>query len=93
VQLSTTAGQASASPGLSPHDKPSFIALPALATEATLHQSWPDGPTVKPLDYAALCTSEDVHADLERTVQDLGQWLNVLDVGLGSLLSFVPAPA
>jgi hypothetical protein len=92
LQLSSTAPTLpSISPGPSPIEKPVSIQLPTFVTESTLMASWQEGPNVKALNYTALLTSEDVHADLDKTVQDLGQWLNCLDVGLGSLLSFVPS--
>ena len=45
------------------------------------------GPAIPPLDFAALLQSDDLmHAELARTVDDLAQWLGVVEVGLGALL-------
>ncbi|KAN0060033.1 kinase that interacts with cdc31p [Thecaphora frezii] len=40
------------------------------------------GPPIRPLDFAALGSKEDVHSELARTVDDLGRWLDVLSLGL-----------
>ncbi|SPO37131.1 related to ser/thr protein kinase [Pseudozyma flocculosa] len=42
----------------------------------------PPGPPIRPLDFAALGTKDDVHAELARTVDELGRWLDVLSIGL-----------
>jgi len=45
------------------------------------------GPMIHPLDFAALLQSNDaMHAELARTVDDLAQWLGVVEAGLGTLL-------
>jgi hypothetical protein len=45
------------------------------------------GPTIRPLDYSLLATSEAVHTELSQTVADLSQWLEVIDHGLTSILA------
>lgn len=45
-----------------------------------------EGPPIRPLDYARLVTQKDVVAELERTVADLGKWLEIVDAGLGGML-------
>ena len=45
-----------------------------------------EGPPIRPLDYAKLVTQKDVVAELERTVADLGKWLEIVDAGLGGML-------
>lgn len=47
-------------------------------------------PPPRPLDYAKLVTAADVHLELERTATDLGRWLDLIDVGLGSMLLYDP---
>lgn len=45
------------------------------------------GPALRPLDFATLLQSNDImHAELARTVDDLAQWLGVVEAGLGQLL-------
>ncbi|KAJ7078944.1 Pkinase-domain-containing protein [Mycena belliarum] len=44
------------------------------------------GPPIRPLDYAALITSESTHAELARTIDDLSQWLSIVENGLGNML-------
>lgn len=57
----------------------SFPALP--------HPSELTGPPLQPLDFGTLMQShEATHAALARTVDDLAQWLSVVDVGLTHLL-------
>lgn len=45
------------------------------------------GPTIRPLDYSLLGTSESVHAELSQTVAELSQWLEVIDHGLTGILA------
>ncbi|KAG8768662.1 hypothetical protein FRC15_005040, partial [Serendipita sp. 397] len=45
------------------------------------------GPTIRPLDYTLLGTSEGVHAELNQTVGDLSQWLEVIENGLNDILN------
>jgi hypothetical protein len=49
--------------------------------------SWPEGPKVRPLDYGSLATAADVHAELEKTVGELGRWLEVVHEGLSMALT------
>ena len=49
------------------------------------------GPPVRPLDYTALITHDSTHAELARTVEDLQQWLSVVEVGLVGMLDKVYA--
>ncbi|KAJ6586809.1 Pkinase-domain-containing protein [Mycena vulgaris] len=44
------------------------------------------GPPVRPLDYTALITSESTHMELARTIDDLSQWLSIVETGLGNML-------
>jgi hypothetical protein len=45
------------------------------------------GPMIRPLDFGALMSSHDsTHADLARTVDDLVQWLHVVETGLTTVL-------
>lgn len=41
---------------------------------------------MRSLDYSKLLTSNDVSRELERTIEELGEWLRVVDGGLGRLL-------
>ncbi|KAJ7680224.1 Pkinase-domain-containing protein, partial [Mycena polygramma] len=49
------------------------------------------GPPVRPLDYTALITSESTHAELARTIDDLSQWLSIVESGLGNMLDMTYA--
>ena len=45
------------------------------------------GPAMRPLDLSVLMRShERTHAELTRTVEDLSQWLSVVEVGLSGML-------
>lgn len=45
------------------------------------------GPTIRPLDLAPLTQSHDAtHLELARTVEELGQWLSLVEVGLTTML-------
>lgn len=45
------------------------------------------GPAMRPLDFSALMRShEGTHVELARTVEDLSQWLSVVEVGLSGML-------
>ncbi|KAF7315354.1 STE/STE20/YSK protein kinase [Mycena indigotica] len=44
------------------------------------------GPAIRPLDYAALISGESTHSELARTIDDLSQWLSILEKGLGNML-------
>lgn len=51
------------------------------------------GPALRPLDFAALTASDDaMHAELARTVDDLAQWLGVVEVGLTQMLETAGEP-
>ena len=42
---------------------------------------------MRPLDFSALMRShEGTHVELARTVEDLSQWLSVVEVGLSGML-------
>ncbi|KAJ7502722.1 Pkinase-domain-containing protein [Mycena galericulata] len=49
------------------------------------------GPTIRPLDYTALITSESTHLELARTIDDLSQWLSIVETGLGNMLDMTYA--
>lgn len=45
------------------------------------------GPDLRPLDFGALMTSHDsTHQELARTVDDLMQWLSIVETGLNGVL-------
>ncbi|QRV92446.1 STE/STE11 kinase [Ceratobasidium sp. AG-Ba] len=46
----------------------------------------PDVPDLAPLDLGALVSTDDVHAELSRTVDGLIAWLGVVDTGLADVL-------
>lgn len=60
------------------------------AAITTMGLSYDGQPPLRPLDYNRLATASDVHHELERTAVDLGRWLDLIDVGLGSLLYDLP---
>ncbi|KAF7973865.1 hypothetical protein HWV62_14076 [Athelia sp. TMB] len=48
-----------------------------------------NGPAVRPLDFGALMIShENTHSELAKTVEDLSQWLSLVEVGLSAMLDF-----
>lgn len=49
-------------------------------------EPWPVGPELQVLDYGKLKTAGDVHDELERTLGELGKWLEVVDGGLERIL-------
>ncbi|KAJ7132870.1 Pkinase-domain-containing protein [Mycena crocata] len=49
------------------------------------------GPPIRPLDYTALITSESTHTELARTIDDLSQWLSIVENGLGNMLDMTYA--
>lgn len=49
-------------------------------------RGWPTGPPLRPLDYGKLGTAGSVQDELERTIEELGVWLGVVDEGLGRIL-------
>ncbi|KAH7099270.1 kinase-like domain-containing protein [Auriculariales sp. MPI-PUGE-AT-0066] len=58
------------------------------ATSSSLLQGIPTPPSIRPLAMAELVRSPaETHAELARTVAELGQWLRVMDTGLGTLLA------
>lgn len=48
---------------------------------------WPEGPKIRPFDYTALTQPSNVHAELERIVGELGQWLSTIDAGMTHILA------
>ncbi|RDB16854.1 Serine/threonine-protein kinase KIC1 [Hypsizygus marmoreus] len=44
------------------------------------------GPPVRQLDYSRLISEDNTHAELARTIDDLTQWLSVVEVGLNGML-------
>jgi len=44
------------------------------------------GPPIRPLDYSAILSSGDLLAELSHTVEDLAQWLAIVEGGLGAVL-------
>jgi hypothetical protein len=60
--------------------------FPVEASPPTPPPEWPSGPPIRPLDYARLVTAADVHIELEQTIGELGEWLKVVEVGLGMIL-------
>ncbi|KAJ7647422.1 Pkinase-domain-containing protein [Roridomyces roridus] len=44
------------------------------------------GPVIRPLDYAGLISSESTHLELARTIDDLSQWLSIVENGLANML-------
>lgn len=49
-------------------------------------------PVVRPLDFHALMTShESTHNELAKTVDDLSQWLSLVEKGLSAMLDFPDA--
>ncbi|KAJ7346514.1 STE/STE20/YSK protein kinase [Mycena albidolilacea] len=49
------------------------------------------GPAIRPLDYTALITNESTHTELARTIDDLSQWLSIVESGLGNMLEMTYA--
>ncbi|GLB37162.1 putative ste ste20 ysk protein kinase [Lyophyllum shimeji] len=47
------------------------------------------GPALRPLDYSMLITGENTYSELARTIDDLTQWLTVVEVGLTGMLDKV----
>ena len=45
-----------------------------------------EGPPLRTLDYRALINRQDLQAEMVRTVEDLGTWLDALSAGLESVL-------
>lgn len=76
---------ASNDPGPPPTEAPPLVSLDA-ARHHRPPKAWPTGPALRPLDYARLTTQETVHDELERTIDELGQWLGVVDEGLSRIL-------
>ncbi|KAJ7209485.1 Pkinase-domain-containing protein [Mycena pura] len=44
------------------------------------------GPPIRPFDYASLIATESTHTELARTIDDLSQWLSIVETGLGNML-------
>ncbi|KAH0589372.1 hypothetical protein H2248_005130 [Termitomyces sp. 'cryptogamus'] len=51
----------------------------------------PHGPSIRPLDYSKLFMADNTSSELARTIDDLVQWLTVVEVGLSGLLDKIPA--
>ncbi|KAI0085126.1 hypothetical protein BDY19DRAFT_457360 [Irpex rosettiformis] len=63
----------------------SYSALHAAFTSSTTNPL--TGPMIRPLDFGAFIHShEGTHSELARTVEDLAQWLSVVEIGLSSIL-------
>ncbi|KAI0342064.1 Pkinase-domain-containing protein [Trametopsis cervina] len=63
----------------------SYGALHAAFTSPTTESL--SGPPIRHLDFGALTHSHDAtHSELARTVEDLAQWLSVVEVGLSAIL-------
>ena len=52
---------------------------------ATTILEWPKGPSIPPLAYSALANHDDVSAQLELMLLNLGQWLSAADSGMAIL--------
>ncbi|GAC98803.1 likely protein kinase [Pseudozyma hubeiensis SY62] len=61
----------------------SVITANAAQRQATAAMALEKGPELRPLDFEALKTKDEVAACLGRTVDDLGRWLDVVSFGLG----------
>jgi hypothetical protein len=49
--------------------------------------NWPRGPPIRTFDYNALVKpGADVHAELERVMLELGDWLSGIDAGMTRIL-------
>ncbi|CAK5281475.1 unnamed protein product [Mycena citricolor] len=48
------------------------------------------GPVIRPLDFAAVIDSENTHAELGRAIEDLSQWLAIVETGLSTMLDPTP---
>lgn len=55
------------------------------STMATTILEWPKGPSIPPLAYSALANHDDVSAQLELMLLNLGQWLSAADSGMAIL--------
>ena len=44
------------------------------------------GPSVAPLDYIELISNNSASSELARTLDDLSQWLSVIELGLTGVL-------
>jgi hypothetical protein len=67
--------------------RPISPALLSATADPSSFTAWPEGPKLRPLDYGSLATSADVHSELEKTVAELEQWLEVVHGGLSIALS------
>jgi len=50
-------------------------------------QNMPAGPPLRPLDLSQLMSKEEVHNELAQTVEELGEWLDVLGLSLGRAIA------
>lgn len=76
---------------------------PSISTSATssfthapyADNGWPTGPPIRPFDYSTLVAGggtgpharEHVHAELDRIVNELGEWLASIDAGMTQILA------
>lgn len=81
-----TLGNESSTPAGGSHARSySYSALHAAFTSSTTDPV--TGPTLRPLDFGTLMNShEATHSELAGTVEDLAQWLSVVEIGLTSIL-------
>lgn len=64
----------------------SSTAATSLAPNGTI-DDWPRGPPIRPFDYNVLVKpNADVHAELERVMLELGDWLSGIDAGMTRIL-------
>ncbi|KAG6820991.1 hypothetical protein H0H93_008620 [Arthromyces matolae] len=47
------------------------------------------GPSLQPLDYRKLMTVDNTYVELARTIEDLTQWLSVVEAGMSGILELV----
>ncbi|KDQ21361.1 hypothetical protein BOTBODRAFT_25796 [Botryobasidium botryosum FD-172 SS1] len=60
------------------------------STTSWLHTG--SGPPIRPLDYSAILSSGDLLTELSHTVDDLAQWLGIVEGGLNAVLDPVDDP-
>jgi hypothetical protein len=49
-------------------------------------QSTTSAPPVTPLDYISLITDNSASSELEKKLEDLSQWLTIVELGLTNIL-------
>lgn len=62
-----------------------FSSNASISTAATSISEWPRGPAIAPLQYNMLRERDDVAAQLEFMLLNLGQWLTAADAGMAIL--------